>query len=206
LAGGFSYNQNNNKGAAMFIEVLSTLFLDLSPAYVVAPMSLALLVGSFQKLLFLRGSRPTTWRWPAATSLGVFAGEVASICWYYVLAILLSAISENLNGALGIFLMIYYIGGNFSVVGGVCGLFQFRFFEGRKALAYLIGAGISSLAGGLAAIGGWFLYDMLHAPFSCPVAAGSDMIRVQQPLMLLVAIVVYGIGTSLVLLLLKRQG
>ena len=190
----------------MIIQVVGFLLLYLPLGYVFAPISLGLLLGFIQKTLFLRGGPPTIRWWPVATGLGSFTGAVVGISFLYLLASVWVKLFPEDTGMGGILFIIILIGGSFGMVGIICSLFQIWFFKGRKALVYLVWAWISSAIAGWAALGGWFLYDMLHAPFSCPVAAEGDMMVFQEPLMLLVAIFVYGIGTSLVLLLLKRQG
>ncbi len=189
----------------MVVAIAYNLIYYQPVGYFFAPLLLGLLLGFLQKFLFLRGG-PAQYRWwPLATGLGAVSGVVVGICTFTLLSLLLVKLFPGISGAGEILISIILIGGSYEAVGVACSLFQFWLFKGWKAVAYLTWAWISSAIAGSVALGGWLLYDWFHAPFSCPVAAGADMMFEQIPLMMLVAIFFYGLGTSIVLKYPRKQ-
>jgi len=139
------------------------------------------------------------------TGIGAMAGALVGIILYYLLAFLLVSLGSIPHILGGIPFGIMFFEGSFGMIGVICSLIQFWFLNGIKPWAYLKGAWISSLVGGLAAIGTLYIYEWLSPVFDCPVAAEGNMIVFGQPIMIMASIAVYGIGTSIVLCILKKN-
>jgi hypothetical protein len=171
-------------------------FVHIGLWYCFLPLLAGIILGLIQSILFLQHNRRAYLWWPAMTGLGVLAGTGLLLLLALVVSTIYPHPPKLINTVMSITIVSSYFGTN----GFIVSLFQFWLVRQENFhWRYLGGAWLSSVAAILAA---FCAIDTYSAWLSSP--SQDPMIVPLQPIMFLITIPVYGIGTSLVLARLRQ--